>query len=1339
MTDMNNVKPSKRKTLRRILIFTSAFVAAVVVLFLIMINTQRFRDFLRSEVIEQAGKRAGIRLNIGGLSTHWTGLSFDLTDITARSAADPAPASPPLLQVKHLELAIQFLPLLHRDLELRSIVFDEPVVHLRIDSQGRSNLPTPPPSNSHTSGTDAFFNLAIQDCAIHSGEIYYNDAQVPLDAELHDLKFDAGYSRWSGEYKGSLSYDRGRLVSQQLEPMEHAMQAQFTASRTAFTVSPLTITSGSSRLSADATLTNYANPENDGKYEGTLLTRELASALKLASVPVGEVALDGTIGYHPKAQQSFLAGLLVNGQLRSDKLALRTSQGTLEAKAFRANYELKDANIRVDGIVAEILGGQAKARWTMLRADSSAPSSRLTFSLNGVSLANASDALGPRDLSKLRLVGTTNMDIQASWSGPIQNAIAHVRLAVSSPQHPAPSPSNIPLNGLVQADYDGPRNRISFGQSYLQTATTKITISGALDSRGRANSDVNVVAAAGDLHEVETLVSLVENTMRPPGQPPIVIPNLQGSGSFNARVTGSTRDPRIQGQLALQQLAVDRSRWKSLALNLDARSSEVDIQNGKLIGDPRGQITFGGRAALQNWSLAANSPLSLQAAATDVSIADAQEIAELHYPVTGVITAKLSLSGTKQALEGNGTLAVSHGTAWDEPLNKLAINAQFQQGSVHTVVDLEIPAGAILADATYKLPTQEFDAKLHSDSLKLEQVSVLQKGGTIGGVLNISASGHGTFKDPQLELNLSVPQLKIREYPVSNLTAQATVAHGRGNLERHSMFDQGSVEAKGSVELTGQQNVSGTVDVKSLPIAAVLAQFLPSQSANIKGQTEIHLSFQGPLKAPEQIQTHLEIPTLDVASGDAQIALVHPLKADYRDGAVTLASTQIQGTGTNLTLGGTVSLPLKALKTDAAPHYAFSADGSVDLTALQKFAPNVRSSGRIDVHITTQGNSAVPEMKGELRITDAALSTEAVPVGIENLNAQINLSGMRADIAKFAGTAGGGTISAEGFVIYGRDTNFDLALTAQSVRIRYPEGFRSILSGRVNLHGTPNDSNLTGRVLVDRLSFTQAFDLSNFAGQFSEDSSGAPSSSFENNMKLNVAVQSAQDMNLASSKVSIAGSANLNVTGTAASPVLLGRISMTNGEVFFLGKRFEIQSGAIQFVNPARTEPVLALYIQTTVEQYTVTLNLSGTVDRLRTNYTSDPSLPPADIIHLLAFGNTTAEAASAPSQSAAMGAESVLADGVSSQVAGKLENVTGISQLNINPLATNSQGNVGSQVAIQERVTGSLLLTFSTDVTNTQSQTVELEYKVNKRTSITALRDQNGGYALGVRVHKEF
>jgi translocation and assembly module TamB len=407
---------------------------------------------------------------------------------------------------------------------------------------------------------------------------------------------------------------------------------------------------------------------------------------------------------------------------------------------------------------------------------------------------------------------------------------------------------------------------------------------------------------------------------------------------------------------------------------------------------------------------------------------------------------------------------------------------------------------------------------------------------------------------------------------------------------------------------------------------------------------------------------------------------------------------------------------------------------------LQKFAPSVRSSGRVDIHLDSHGQSVNSGIQGQLRVTDAVFSTDTIPVGIEGLNAQINLSGTRADIAKFSATAGGGSVTAQGFVTYGKETAFNLSAEAKSVRIRYPAGLRSILSGRVNFSGSPNDSNLTGRVLVDRLSFTQAFDLSTFASQFSEDSTDSSPSKFENHLKLNIAVQSADDLSLANSKVSMAGTANLNVTGTAANPVLLGRIALTSGDVFFLGKRFEVQSGTIEFANPVRTDPILSLYVKTTIEQYDITLNLSGAADRLRTTYTSEPALPQADIIHLLAFGNTNAEAASTPTSSATSSAESVLAEGVTGQVAGKLENFTGISQLSIDPLATNSQGsNPGSQVAIQERVTGSLLLTISTDVNSTQNQLIELQYQLNKKTSITVLRDQYGGYGIDVRLHKVF
>ena len=243
-------------------------------------------------------------------------------------------------------------------------------------------------------------------------------------------------------------------------------------------------------------------------------------------------------------------------------------------------------------------------------------------------------------------------------------------------------------------------------------------------------------------------------------------------------------------------------------------------------------------------------------------------------------------------------------------------------------------------------------------------------------------------------------------------------------------------------------------------------------------------------------------------------------------------------------------------------------------------------------------------------------------------------------------------------------------------------------------------------------------------------------------MKLNIAVQSTSQMNLVSSQVSVKGDANLRVVGTAADPVILGRTNLTGGEFFLAGNRYEVDHGTIDFLNPVHTEPVLNIQVRARINEYNITLGLNGPVERLQTTYTSDPALPPVDIINLIATGKTVESAAANPSPSptSAMGAQSLLASGISSQVSGKIAKLAGVSQLQIDPGLGNDNGqNPGARIAIQQRVTSNLLVTFATDVTSTQRQAIQIEYKFNPKWSVSSTRDQNGGFGVDGRYHKDF
>ena len=278
----------------------------------------------------------------------------------------------------------------------------------------------------------------------------------------------------------------------------------------------------------------------------------------------------------------------------------------------------------------------------------------------------------------------------------------------------------------------------------------------------------------------------------------------------------------------------------------------------------------------------------------------------------------------------------------------------------------------------------------------------------------------------------------------------------------------------------------------------------------------------------------------------------------------------------------------------------------------------------------------------------------------------------------------------------------NVALQAKTVRIRYQDAIRTVLGGDLNLVGSRQAATLNGRVLIDSLSFTKNFDLATFAGQVQSGSESAPSEGMANKIKLDIAVQTARDLNLTSSAVSLQGQANLHVVGSAADPVILGRTEFTAGDIFLMNQRYQIERGIIEFANPNRSEPVLNILLTSTINQYNLSLTFRGPLDKLQTSYVSDPQLPTADIINLIARGQTTQQAAAT---SSSFGASSLLAQGATSELSGGIQKLVGLSSLSIDPTLGGNNADPGARIAMQKRVTNNFLFTFATDVTSTQCE----------------------------------
>ena len=184
-----------------------------------------------------------------------------------------------------------------------------------------------------------------------------------------------------------------------------------------------------------------------------------------------------------------------------------------------------------------------------------------------------------------------------------------------------------------------------------------------------------------------------------------------------------------------------------------------------------------------------------------------------------------------------------------------------------------------------------------------------------------------------------------------------------------------------------------------------------------------------------------------------------------------------------------------------------------------------------------------------------------------------------------------------------------------------------------------------------------------------------------------------------------------------------------------------MNGGHDRICEPVRNPPVVNLALYTTIQEYNVYLRFNGPIDQLQTNYSSDPALPSADIINLLAFGKTTEADSANPSTPANQAAESLIASQVSNQVTSRVSKVAGISQLSISPVLTSgtSQGPAGANITIQQLVTGNLFITFSSNVASTQNETIQGQYQLTPRIAVSGTRDQNGGFAVDALIKKSW
>lgn len=1313
----------------------------LIVCLLPLLNTDGVHRYLLGVVQQKASESLGVDVRLQDFQLRYKTLSVDLYGIRVAGAAPYQ--NPPLLTADHIEAGVRIVSLFRKEWYLDNLQIDHPVAWIFVDRNGASNLPKPKSSNGNN--TD-IFQLGIRHAAINRGEVYYNSKPSALSADLHDVNFAASFNSLLTKYIGELAYKNGRLQYGTLQPLNHDLDVKFEATPDVFTLDSGTLVLGNSRATITATAKQYrTSPVIQAHYDLTADGAQLARILHQPGLPTGIVRTSGSLAFERKSNKPLLDAMQLEGDLTSSNLAFNEPSLRTEVKNVAAHYSLKNSDATLSYLRAEVLGGELTGHGTTSAIGGNSHS-KFDLGLKRISLAAIKSALGSASKAKdVLLEGVGNATATATWGKTLSDLVVQSDVTVNGrigkanvakvqsanqggPLSASAGNSTLPVDALLHATYVNQGQVLKLMDSYVKSGSTNMSMNGTVSK----SSSLAVNLQVNDLREVNTWLA-----MSPGADGKTRTIDLAGAARFDGNVRGSLSAPHLTGQLNAENFHVSGTDWKVFRTGVDLSPSRAALSNADLEPVNRGKIMLDASIGLQDWSAGKESAIQLGLNASQLDLATLTRLSGQPQPVTGTLNARLNVRGSVENPIGTGNINLDHATAYQQPIDSVRVDLSGAGNEAQARLTVLIPSGTVKGLVRVNPRERTFNADVNSSAIDLAKMKALKdRGIDAKGVIEAEAHGHGSLDNPEARATIQVGSMSIVGREVTKVKLDATVKDRVANAELTSSAEKLPVHAKARINLTGDYMTDATLDTQAMPIESLLAAYSPTGVNNLSGTTEVHATLHGPLKDKNQLEAHVTIPVLKVAYGNTvQLAAAAPVHADFVKGIVNLQPATIEGTDTHIQVQGAIPI-------DGSQPMSVKALGTVNLQLAQLFNPELHSSGQLRLNIDANGVGPGGTLGGEIDVVNANLASATLPVGLQNANGVLKLKTDRVEIASFEGTVGGGTLAAQGAILYRPTMQFDLGVTAKGVRMLYPQGVRETLNGNLRLAGTTESATLGGSVNLAELSFTPAFDLDTVIGSFSEGVSAPVEPGFAQNLALNIAVNSSNYVNLVSRTLSVAGTAALQVRGTAADPVVLGRVNLTGGDVILHGDRYVLTGGTVQFVNPSMTEPILNVALTTTIQEYKINLRFNGPATQLRTQYSSDPALPPADIINLLAFGQTTeANSAAAGSQqpSVTQQAESLVASQVSSQVTSRISKAAGISQLSISPVLAGSttQGPPGAQITIRQRVTGNLFVTFSTNVASAQGQTIQGQYQVTPRVALSATRSPNGGFAVDTLIKK--
>ena len=1347
---------------------TAIVIAVVIAVLVVTLVTIDLGPALKAQAEKRGGDWLERKMTIGRLGVQIARGRFVLEDLKIDGML---PGDPPWLVAKRIDISLTWRALFGGDILLDTIEMTDWKMTVESFPDGRQTFPRvtgPPraPSNGPRPVT-----TTLQFVHAYRGEFVYNDYGSNWNTVVRNLDVTVAHL---SEYRGNVRFSDSTVRIQNYLPMKAAMQATFKVAgpRLLFDRIDLRTDGTESQVTGVVDLGHWPEqlyrvkskvhfPEmrpifwkdetftlfGDGDFNGTFHMfkggRELKGDFTSAVAGVNDFRfpkLAGSLIWVPERFEVTHA----TSEFSGGKMAFRYAMLPLDKPEVRAHMEWDvdytdvDLNALTDfyGFKGLRLAGRASGRnemqWPQGKwSEHSGKGNLIASAPAGVSLQGPQLQAGAQEAARSR----------ATLFGPFSN---HIPLAP------------MPIAGDLTYTYDG--DAVRFEPSRVFTEDTYIAFEGATAYGERSKMPFRVTSR--NWQESDRFLA---GLMTAFGNSTTAIP-MDGVGRFEGVMLGAFRRPRIEGRLVGSEMRAWEVTWGDVdgdfvVENSYANISRAAIRSGRSKIDVTGQFSLGYPRDDGGEQMDARIRIENREVRDFLEAFDLQD-----YRVDGELSGDFHLFGDYQGPYGFGRMQIDRGVAYDEPFSEADAGLRFEGKGVRLDAIQINKGGGLVNGAAYVGWDGTYSFSVDGRRIAVDTLDLTSFPGypALSGTLEFSASGTGDFAQPRYDVKANIKDLFIGDEGIGQMTGRLSLRGLLLTYEMETASARLAVSGTGRVELNDQMDGELSFRFTDTSLDPYLRAFQPTLSPFTSAVASGTIRVVGELYNPEALRIDTTVEQVNLNLLDYKLKNAAPIRLSLDQQMLQVDSMKLVGDGTELDLAGTVNMKDQTL--------ALQANGAANLAVLQGFASDVSSSGRAEVTARITGTPKEPVVSGNALLTNGRLRHFSFPHALEDLNGIVTFdaSGIRLDgvTAKLGGgpVRFGGRIGLSAYQL----SEFDVTAVGQDMRLRFPEGMRSLIDGNLALQGPASSPVISGTVNVKSASYTRGIDTSTnifSALQSSGDPTlavagqvAAPASA----LRFDVRIVAPSTLSIQNETARIVASADLALRGTLDRPLLFGRADIQRGEVEFEGRRYLVTRGSLDFANANRIQPFFDVEAETRVrgagQTYRVTMRMAGTTERMQPEFTSDPPLQTLDILTLLfsdsaLSGDMELAGLQRPNEREQRLVEAratrALTGALSAEVGRVVEQTFGVDTFQITPLlndpsSINQQsarfGNPTARITIGKRISDRVFLTYARSLSSaTRDEIILLEFDQSESLSWVLSQNEDRSYALEVRKRHTF